>query len=249
MAHLVGAAALLTDEWIAQNCGGDAGCVANREQERQAYQEAATQISRNLTDLQAPLLQRVIAAGEAAQIEATPSEWDRALRTFQAGASSDDPLVNFISRTPSLLIPAVSVRGINATDTDGGGSGRGQPGTGAGTSARQGAPNEGALLWGSWNDYPKITVEGREYAQIGDRMYTRHAVDRLLPSSLGTPVGANGPGRNVTPNMVEEVISGGSVTTVTANGVPRTIYTSGNVSVVTENEGRTIITILRNSSP
>jgi hypothetical protein len=112
-----------------------------------------------------------------------------------------------------------------------------------------GAPNNGSLLWGSWNDYPKVTIGGRDYAQIGGRNYSRHAVDRMQPSGLGTPAGADGPGRNVTPNMVEDVINGGSVRTTTVNGVPRAIYTSGNVSVVTEDAGRTIVTILRNSSP
>lgn len=108
--------------------------------------------------------------------------------------------------------------------------------------------NGGKLLWASWKDYPKVTVEGREYAQIGDRLYTRHAVDRMQPSGLGTPVGSDGPGRNVTPNMVEEVIAGGSRLSTTVNGVLRTTYTSGNVTVVTEDNSRTIVTILRNSS-
>ena len=93
------------------------------------------------------------------------------------------------------------------------------------------APNTGNLLWGSWNDYPKVTVGGREYAQIGDRVYTRHAVDRMQPSGLGTPAGADGPGRNVTPNMVEDVIAGGTQATATVNGTLRTSYTSGNVRV------------------
>ncbi|MCP4945708.1 MAG: hypothetical protein GY924_27485, partial [Planctomycetaceae bacterium] len=110
------------------------------------------------------------------------------------------------------------------------------------------APNTG-LLWGSWNDYPKVTVSGRTYAQIGDRQYSSHAVDRMQPSSLGTPAGADGPGRNVTPNMVEEVIGTGTPNTTIIGGVERTIYRSGNVSVVTENSGNTIVTILRHSSP
>tara|TARA_R110001583_G_scaffold178739_1_gene334750 strand:- start:1006 stop:1221 length:216 start_codon:yes stop_codon:yes gene_type:complete len=70
----------------------------------------------------------------------------------------------------------------------------------------------------------------------------------MQPSGLGAPIGASGPGRNVPPSMVEEVIAGGTQKITTVNGVNRTIYTSGNVSVVTENEGKTIITILRNSS-
>ncbi|MDG6095683.1 hypothetical protein LOC54_11415 [Acetobacter sp. AN02] len=111
------------------------------------------------------------------------------------------------------------------------------------------ASNSRNLFWGTWKDYTKVTIGGREYAQIGGRNYSRHAVDRMQPSGLGTPVGADGPGRNVTPNMVEDIINGGSVRTTTVNGVPRAIYTSGNVSVVTEDAGRTIVTILRNSSP
>lgn len=49
-----------------------------------------------------------------------------------------------------------------------------------------GAPNNaGGLLWGSWNDYPKVSIGGREYVQIGGRNYTHHAVDRMQPSGLG----------------------------------------------------------------
>ncbi|SFL25971.1 hypothetical protein SAMN04488518_13212, partial [Pseudovibrio ascidiaceicola] len=105
------------------------------------------------------------------------------------------------------------------------------------------------LLWGSWGDYPKITIGNRTYAQIGKRKYSQHAVDRMQPSGLGAPVGSDGPGRNVTPNMVEEVIANGSKSTVIKDGVKRTIFTSGNVSVVTESNESVIVTILRNSSP
>jgi RHS repeat-associated protein len=110
-------------------------------------------------------------------------------------------------------------------------------------------PGRGALLWSSWNDYPKVTVNGRVYAQIGNRLYTRHAVDRMQPSGLGAPAGSVGAGRNVTPNMVEEVIATGTSTHEITGGVQRTVYTSGNVSVVTENEGNIVVTILRRGSP
>ncbi|MEL6478868.1 MAG: hypothetical protein AAFR17_16175 [Pseudomonadota bacterium] len=118
---------------------------------------------------------------------------------------------------------------------------RGQ-GSGQGTNGRE------RLLWGSWNDYPKETINGREYARIGDRYYSRHAVDRMQPSGLGAPAGADGPGRNVTPNMVEHVVRNGTPRTQTVDGVVRTVHRSGNVSVVTEDGGRTIITILRHGS-
>lgn len=52
----------------------------------------------------------------------------------------------------------------------------------------------------------------------------------------------------MTPNMVEDVIANGTSTTTTVGGVERTVFTAGSVSVVTENGGNTIVTILRNSS-
>ncbi|WNB75569.1 RHS repeat-associated core domain-containing protein [Methylomonas koyamae] len=99
------------------------------------------------------------------------------------------------------------------------------------------------LLWGSWKDYQKISANGREYAQVGDRLYTRHAVDRMQPGGLGTPAGGDGPGRSFSPNLIDEVISNGLSRSVTVNGVERTIYSSGTAEVVTEQGGRIVITV------
>lgn len=60
----------------------------------------------------------------------------------------------------------------------------------------------GKIPWTSWQNYPKVTRGGREYAQVGDRLYTHHAVDRLQPSGLGAPAGATGAGRSISPNFV-----------------------------------------------
>ena len=109
-------------------------------------------------------------------------------------------------------------------------------------------PNSSEKLnWDSWQNYPKQTVEGRQYAQIGDRLYSQHAVDRMQPSGLGSPAGTSGPGRNVTPNMVEHVINNGTPQNSVVNGITRTTYWSGDVGVVTENNGNVIVTILRRS--
>ncbi|WP_218830736.1 hypothetical protein [Bordetella genomosp. 4] len=102
-----------------------------------------------------------------------------------------------------------------------------------------------SLPWGSWNGYPKVTQGGRTYAQIGDRLYSQHAVDRMLPSGLGAPAGTVGAGRNIPPNIVEHVIRTGDPTTSIVNGVTRTTYWSGNVGAVTENGGNIVVTILR----
>ncbi|MBI3563455.1 MAG: hypothetical protein HY080_17260 [Gammaproteobacteria bacterium] len=104
------------------------------------------------------------------------------------------------------------------------------------------------LLWGSWKDYSKVSIEGREYAQIGDRLYTQHSVNRMQPSGLGAPAGELTPGRNISPNFVEDVIRTGQQTHTVVDDVSRTVHWSGNVGVVTENGGNVVVTILRRSN-
>jgi hypothetical protein len=116
-----------------------------------------------------------------------------------------------------------------------------------GESAIYRAAKTGAKIpWGFWDDYAKVTVNGREYAQVGNRLYTHHAVDRMTPSGFGTAAGAkvgDGAGRSISPNFIEDVITTGTRTDVQVNGVTRSIYTSGSVEVVTEGAGRTVITV------
>ncbi|MEY0290695.1 hypothetical protein AB7303_19960 [Providencia rettgeri] len=103
------------------------------------------------------------------------------------------------------------------------------------------------LEWNSWQNYPKATVDGKQYAQVGDRLYSQHAVDRMQPSGLGSPAGTVGAGRNISPGIVEYAINNGSKTTTSVNGVERVVYWSGEVGVVTENNAKVIVTILRRS--
>ncbi|MGN6040081.1 DUF637 domain-containing protein [Serratia marcescens] len=107
--------------------------------------------------------------------------------------------------------------------------------------------SETKLPWDSWQNYPKKTVDGRQYARIGDRLYSQHAVDRMQPTSLGSPAGTIGPGKTISPNIVEHVIKTGITETSISNGIQRTIYRAGDIGVVTENNGNIIITILRRS--
>lgn len=112
---------------------------------------------------------------------------------------------------------------------------------GSGGSSRAGSK----LLWTSWKNYPKVIVDNREYAQIGNRLYSQHAVDRMQPSGLGAPAGSVGAGRNISPNIVEYVIKNGISNTQVVNDVARTVYSSGDVSIITENAGKIIVTVLR----
>jgi hypothetical protein len=84
------------------------------------------------------------------------------------------------------------------------------------------------VWWGFWKDYPKVTLNGKEYAVIGPRLYTHHAVERFLPSARRTvgnvPV-ADGEGgghmyhekaRSIPPASVEETIQRGTKTNIVA---------------------------------
>jgi hypothetical protein len=97
------------------------------------------------------------------------------------------------------------------------------------------------LLWSSWQDYPKVAEAGRQYAQIGRRLYTEHAVERMLPPGLA--------GRGIAPSFVEAAIEQGTTTTRVVSGVARTIHTAGNVQVVTEQAGRIVVTVMRVGGP
>ena len=100
---------------------------------------------------------------------------------------------------------------------------------------------------------------GNEYAEIGERLYTRHAVARMQPSGMryssasdGGKVGASrilgagelDYGRSISPNYIEDIINTGKVSTKTVNGVERTIFSSGTVNIVTEENGKIVVTIL-----
>ncbi|HXL19232.1 MAG TPA: hypothetical protein VN961_17090, partial [Streptosporangiaceae bacterium] len=90
--------------------------------------------------------------------------------------------------------------------------------------------------WGSWNDYSKVTIGGRQYADINGTLYSRHAVERMGPSGLGNAAGGVA-GRSISPNFVQDVLDNpDSVTPVKGpNGEPRLSYVSGSVQVITEN--------------
>lgn len=116
------------------------------------------------------------------------------------------------------------------------------------TSDHQGIATEAAgtrIPWNSYADYPKVTINGREYANVGGRPYTQHAVDRLQPSGLSTPAGASGPGRSIAPAYVDDVLTGSQTVRKPVfgpNGEARVSHVSGSVEVITE--GDIVITVI-----
>jgi hypothetical protein len=100
------------------------------------------------------------------------------------------------------------------------------------------ARGAGKIPWGTWGDYAKVVRGDETYAQVGDRLYTRHAVERMMPRGLTTE------GRSVSPNFVEDAIRTGTATSYEVDGVLRTMHTSGTLRVVTERGGSVVVTII-----
>jgi hypothetical protein len=111
------------------------------------------------------------------------------------------------------------------------------------------------LWWGYWQDYPKQILNGVEYAVIGTRLYTRHAVERFLPSgrrTIGNVPVAEGEGgghmfpekaRSIPPRYVEETIVNGFRTYTVAKQEARTVHVLGDIEVVTTRDDHIVITI------
>ena len=99
------------------------------------------------------------------------------------------------------------------------------------------------IPWGFWSDMVKITYKGNTYAKIGKRIYTRHAIERMIPSGFGKAAGGVY-GRSISPNIVEEVIKSGSKITHVVDGVVRTEHILGSVHVITENMEKIVVTVI-----
>ena len=117
-----------------------------------------------------------------------------------------------------------------------------------GTASYTEGENETKLLWGSWDDYNHVSVEGQTYARIGNRNYSAHAVERMQPSGnrygsyiyQASPTRTNTYGRSVSPTFVEDVIQNGS-RALQENG--NISYSSGTVEVITNIRGD-VVTIM-----
>lgn len=106
-------------------------------------------------------------------------------------------------------------------------------------------PAEEGIPWDSWENYEKTTMNGQIYAKVGDRLYSKHAVDRMQPS--GNRFGANivqaggDYGRSIAPQYVEDIIR--SVNAVFQPKTGNYVYASGSVKVILNQEGA-VVTIL-----
>ncbi|WP_094605347.1 hypothetical protein SPSIL_002490 [Sporomusa silvacetica DSM 10669] len=109
------------------------------------------------------------------------------------------------------------------------------------------------IPWGSWNDYEKVIMEvdgkHQTYAKVGDRLYSRHAVDRMQPSGFryreegAEPIrqagGSYDYGRSVSPEYVEIVLK--NATPVPSQGLLS--YRFGDLEIITNDIGA-VVTIM-----
>ena len=94
-------------------------------------------------------------------------------------------------------------------------------------------------VWDSWNNYEKVTVNGKTYARVGDTLYSHHAVDRLQPSGFGNQFRIpDSSGRSFAPNYVNYVIDSSSPVYQAKSG--NFLYKNGNIQVVTNKYGMVV---------
>jgi hypothetical protein len=104
-----------------------------------------------------------------------------------------------------------------------------------GKNIKTNAGNLSKPLWTSWGQAEKVIINGKEYAKIGGRLFTQHAIERMMPSGLSSY------GRSFAPQFVEDVILSVKPQTILVNGIQRQVYVSGTVEIITE--GKVVITV------
>ena len=107
--------------------------------------------------------------------------------------------------------------------------------------------NEEVIPWNSWANYEKVTIKGQEYARVGKRLYSKHAVDRMQPSGnkFGKNIYQAGEaeihGRSIAPAYVESVIK--STKAIYQSSSKNFLHVSGSVTVVVNKKGY-VVTII-----
>ncbi len=105
----------------------------------------------------------------------------------------------------------------------------------------------GKLPWDSWQAYEKITQDGQTYAKIGNRLYTKHAVNRMQPSgnrfgpNIYQGLGGKDYGRSISPQFIEDVIS--STKPIYQPETGNFVHTLGTVKVIVNSQGAVITVI------
>jgi hypothetical protein len=88
--------------------------------------------------------------------------------------------------------------------------------------------------WLLWSQYRKEIINGEEFAIVGNRRYSKEAVEQAVPGQFGLP-----------PMVVEDVIQNGTSFTKVEKGITQTVFDKDRRSlrVVTEDNGRIVRTL------
>ena len=108
------------------------------------------------------------------------------------------------------------------------------------------AIDTGKVRWGYWSQLEKVTIDGKKYAKIGDYYYTRHAIERIYPSELGTVPHPIKPfeTRGIPTFAIEETIKFGEI--VPSANSKYVAKKLGDIKVVIE-DNNIIISVFRES--
>ncbi len=87
-----------------------------------------------------------------------------------------------------------------------------------------------------WSQLPKVIQAGKQYAQMGQYLFSKHAVDRMLPAGFG--------GRSIPPSVVVSAIqSAKPVVDDLVEGIQRFSYTYGGVTVIYEPATNVVVSV------
>ena len=89
----------------------------------------------------------------------------------------------------------------------------------------------------TWSQLPRIVQAGREYAEMGRYLFTKHAVDNMLPFGQG--------GRAVPPSVVISALENAKpVIGQLVDGIQRYSYSFGGVVVIFEPSTNVVVTVI-----
>ena len=110
-------------------------------------------------------------------------------------------------------------------------------------------PKTTKITWGLWEDLPKTTYKGQEYAKIGKYYYSRHAVEHMRYGAIDAvipPFKSGGKGiemRRIPSMVVEEVIKYGKKSKTFRDGDWRWQYVLGDMKVFTSLDSKAVVSL------
>lgn len=91
---------------------------------------------------------------------------------------------------------------------------------------------ENSSKWLLWSQYSKKVINGEEFAIVGNRYYSKAAVEAAVPSQFNLP-----------PSVIEEAIISGKTFGKVENGVNQNVFDYDNLRIVTEGDGSIVRTV------